>query len=442
MDQTDFLLDALPFRAEMARVMDLIVQFFSLMNTMTKVVLFSLLVMVVQRHRSNKRAEIERQKKFDAILCTSAFPPVEPLQKFDWEKTEPLKLRPYKPKYHLTMALENLDPSELILMDKTYRERITLRRELLKKFPDVVCRVNKDNEEDPRIRAAVHELYRYIMGIYLPNRYPQMFKLVQTDFETGPALMVRNLTTMELFPIQISSTRTTRSILETLIKSVDEDILILLPEPNYSDDKGKNSGQGKAQQKKDEKKNKNDSDDSPSDSSDEVKYILEAYATCFPSGFDTREKLGKPLADIHEPVPGYKLKLEKSMDRFFHKLPAGKYVKRVNWSVTVDAELFSPFGGIHAHKGEEITQLKLKEMDLDNTFLRCERQTLFRLPQSGAMVFSFHTYRYPIQEIKDEGSAEDLAAAIDGVGEGSIPAMAVYKRIPAWGEAIKEFLRS
>ncbi|PGH35179.1 hypothetical protein GX50_01991 [[Emmonsia] crescens] len=439
MDQATFLLDAVPFRAQMVKAIDLLVQYFSLMNTLTKVALCTLLVMVVQRHKSNKSAEIERQKKFDAILCTSDFAPVEPLQKFDWEKTEPLKLRPYKPKYHLTMALENLDPNELILMDKTYKERIALRRKLLKEHPDVVCRVNKDDEEDPRIRAAVKELHRYIMGIYLPNRYPQMFKLVQTDFETGPALMVRNLITMELFPIQISTTRSTRSILETLIKSVDEDMLILLPEQNdgNGDGEGK-SGKGRTHQEK----NKKDSDDSASDSADDVKYVLEAYAACFPSGFDTREKLGNSLADIHEPVPGYKQKLEKSMDRFFHKLPAGKYVKRVNWSVTVDAELFAPFGGIHAHKGEEITQHKLKELDLDNTFLRCERQTLYRLPQSGAMVFSFHTYRYPIQEIKDGGSAEDLATAIDGVKEGSMPEMAVYKRIPAWGEAIKEFLRS
>ncbi|KAG5287455.1 DUF3445 superfamily domain-containing protein [Histoplasma capsulatum G186AR] len=437
MDRASQLIEAVPFRAQMTKAMDLLVQYFSLMNTITKVVLGTLLVMVLQRHKSNKRAEIERQKKFDAMLCTSDFPPVEPLRKFDWEKTEPLKLRPYKPKYHLTMALENLDPNELILMDKTYKERTNLRRELLKKYPDVVCRVNKDDEEDPRIRTAVKELYRYIMGIYLPNRYPQMFKLVQTDFETGPALMVRNLTTMELFPIQISTTRSTRSILETLIKSVDEDMLILLPERNSGD------GQGERGQKKDNHaNNEKDSGDSPSDSSDDVMYVLEAYAACFPSGFDTREKLGKPLAEIHELVPGYKQKLEKSMDRFFHKLPAGKYVKRVNWSVTVDAELFSPFGGIHAHKEEEITQLKLKDVDLDNTFLRCERQTLYRLPQSGAMVFSFHTYRYPIQEIKDEGSAEDLATAIDGVESGSIPEMAVYKRVPAWGEAIKEFLRS
>lgn len=32
------------------------------------------------------------------------FPPVETLHDFDWRKTEPLKFRPFKPKYHLTMG--------------------------------------------------------------------------------------------------------------------------------------------------------------------------------------------------------------------------------------------------------------------------------------------------------------------------------------------------
>ena len=29
---------------------------------------------------------------------------IEPLHDFDWESTPPLKLRPFKPKYHLTMG--------------------------------------------------------------------------------------------------------------------------------------------------------------------------------------------------------------------------------------------------------------------------------------------------------------------------------------------------
>lgn len=29
---------------------------------------------------------------------------IEPLHDFDWKSTEPLKIRPFKPKYHLTMG--------------------------------------------------------------------------------------------------------------------------------------------------------------------------------------------------------------------------------------------------------------------------------------------------------------------------------------------------
>lgn len=57
-------------------------------------------------------------------------------------------------------------------------------------------------------------------------------------------------------------------------------------------------------------------------------------------------------------------------------------------------------------------------------------------------MFTFHTYTYPIKEIKDEGLGEDLAASIDGLRDGNVPGMHVYKRGPAWGEAVKEYLRN
>jgi hypothetical protein len=75
------------------------------------------------------------------------------------------------------------------------------------------------------------------------------------------------------------------------------------------------------------------------------------------------------------------------------------------------------------------------------TYLRCERQILWRLPQTKALVFNFKTYLYPIQDIKDEGLGESLACAIDGLKEGSTPAMHFYKRGVVWGEAVKAFLR-
>ncbi|KAI1923683.1 hypothetical protein LOZ12_000142 [Ophidiomyces ophidiicola] len=354
----------------------------------------------------------------------SKFPNITPLENFEWEKTEPLKFRPFKPKYHLTMALENLEPSELIPMDNTYKDRIELRRQLVKDQYGVVLGVNKSKggEEEPRVRAAVAELYAFVMGTYLPTRYPTMFRLLEADLAMGKTMFVQNQVTREMLPTTLNPGRPTISALETLAKNVDEEMLLLLPRV-----------------KNPEKK----SQDITTSSTNEVdKYILEAYSTCFPSGFDTRTKLGRQLNEIHQPVPGYKEKLEKSMDRFFHKLEVGKFVKRVNWTMTTGAELFSAFGDVHAVNGEDMKQMNLEELDIDKTYLRCERQTLYRLPTSGALIFSFHTYRYPIREIKAEGSGEELALAIDGFKEGSTPLMARYKRVTAWGEAVKEYLRS
>ncbi|KNG87697.1 hypothetical protein ANOM_003890 [Aspergillus nomiae NRRL 13137] len=349
------------------------------------------------------------------------YPPIEPLPEFNWETTEPLKFRPFKPKYHLTMALSNLDPSALIQMDKTYKDRLAIRSSLLQKYPDVVVGVN--SETDPRIYAAIRELYVFVVGTYLPTRYPRMFRLTSDDNSktgTETKTILESLVTGAKIPLHFNESepgsRTGRKELETLGTLVDEEFLILLPE---SPSTHPSTNQGESE-----------------------KYILEAYTTFFPSGFDTRKKLGLRLASIHTPVPGYKEKLERSMDRFFARVEVGQFVQRVNWSITTNSELFAAFGGVHGDESEGEKALKCGELDVDSTVLRCERQTLHRLPQSKALVFAFHTYTDPIQMVKDEGLGEDLAAAIDGLKEGNVPAMHWYKRGPVWGEAVKAFLRS
>ncbi|KAJ5167975.1 uncharacterized protein N7482_003569 [Penicillium canariense] len=314
------------------------------------------------------------------------------------------------------LALETLDPSELIPMDKTYKDRLALRNELLEQYHDIVVAVNENPDyvstQDPRIRAAVRELYTFVLGTYLPSRYPSMFQLRQNA--DSKEEMFENLITHDTWPVSLSVETPTIRALEILMQTVDEDFLILLPEIS--------------------------SVDSP-------KYVLQAYTTCFPSGFNPREKLGLRLAEIHKPVPGYAEKLERSMDRFFARVQVGKPVKRVNWSVTTEAQLFAAFGGVHGHQSshgdgaESIKPITGEELKVDQTVLRVERQTLHRLPQSKALVFAFHTYTYPIQQIKDEGLGEELALAIDGLKTGNVPAMHSYKRGDVWGNAVKEFLR-
>ncbi|KAL2814917.1 hypothetical protein BJX63DRAFT_183248 [Aspergillus granulosus] len=365
-----------------------------------------------------------------------AYPPITPLPNFNWETTPPIAIRPFKPKYHLTMAISTLDPSELIPMDKTYKERLALRKSLLASHPDIVRAVNtgKDTpERTQRIREALCEWYSFIMGEYLPTRYPTMFRLLPGEKEERTVLEnVVMGTRVSIDPQAVLRSLPSHDddeqapllhLMDILSTYIDEDFLILFPNPS----------------------------DEP-----EAPYTLQLYNTYYPAGFNPREKLGLPLAEIHTPVPGYKQKLEKSMDRFFARLEVGKFVVRANWSVmTPETRLFGAFGGLHDHSPEDLDVKKGSEkgaavvetMDVEgfegtDTFLRCERQTLHRLPKSKAIIFAFHTYTYPIKDIRDEGLGEEMAVAIDGLKEGNVPGIHTYKRGRYWGEAVKKFLRS
>ncbi|KAI2789684.1 hypothetical protein POX_d05180 [Penicillium oxalicum] len=305
------------------------------------------------------------------------------------------------------MGIEAVDRNDLILFDNTYTDRLHLRESLLLQyFTDVI---GVTDESNVHIQHAVQELYNYLFASYLPTRYPAIFEVCPKEAASTPA-QVKNLETGHVFPMQATQSTPLRAALRTIAQNVDEDFFILFPQQGAT--------------------------------KDEEVYTLEAYAACFPSGFQPKDKIGKRLADIHGPVPGYKEKLQRSMDRFFARLEPGRYVKRVNWGLTVDEELFSNFDKSKPAFEGKLQKLSLQELDLDKTFLRCERQTLHRLPASGAIIFGFHTYLYPIRDIKEEGSGDFLAQAIDGLENGSVPEMFTYKNGEKWADAVREYLRS
>ncbi|KUJ22699.1 uncharacterized protein LY89DRAFT_680816 [Mollisia scopiformis] len=284
------------------------------------------------------------------------------------------------------MAVETSSLSELLEFDKNYLDRITLRKQIIQEHHSIAI------QADSTVIPAVNELYVFLISTYLPTRYPRIFTLF-------PTTLLNHATNEHLSLTPPSDPVRT---FEILGENIDEDFLLLLP----SED-----GDG---------------------------YRLKGYVTCFPAGFNTKEKFGMKLREIHVPVPGYKAKLEKSMDRFFDRLEVGKVVKRSNWSINTKEQLFAA-SGTHLYEGEEAVE---EEVNIDTTFLRCERQLLHRLPQTKALCFNFKTYLYPLRDVKEEGSGEDLANAIDGLKEGSVPEMHFYKRGVVWGEKVKEYLRS
>ena len=226
-------------------------------------------------------------------------------------------------------------------MDKNYKDRILYRRRMLKEHHDIVVGVN----DDEKIAPAVRELYEFFFGTYLPTRFPGMFEMLEAQFETGSTLMLQNKVTGQMIPVHSPETTPTIRFLETLGQHLDEDFLLLLPEN--------------------------------SEKAEGAKYIMEAYMTICASGFNPREKLGKRLADIHEPVPGYEQKLEGSMDRFFTKLEVGKYVRRVNWTVTTNADLYAVGDDTtHAHEGAVVEEMDDIEVDKVCTSIRLVRRRI------------------------------------------------------------------
>jgi len=60
---------------------------------------------ILEPHLTLPKKEAEKAGFKSRKLAAPGFPVVEPLPNFDWKTTEPIKLRPFKPKYNLTMGL-------------------------------------------------------------------------------------------------------------------------------------------------------------------------------------------------------------------------------------------------------------------------------------------------------------------------------------------------
>ena len=68
---------------------------------------------------------------------------------------------------------------------------------------------------------------------------------------------------------------------------------------------------------------------------DEEGWRLVAASLCFPSSWSLTEKFGKPLQDIHTPVPGFGpgTRIADIIQRIFDKLQVAQPVERMNWSL-------------------------------------------------------------------------------------------------------------
>jgi hypothetical protein len=132
------------------------------------------------------------------------------------------------------------------------------------------------------------------------------------------------------------------------------------------------------------------------------RFRLDAASLCFPSYWRLADKLGRRMVEVHEPVAHYGDELAAKVDRFLARLRPERPVWRRNWSVHDDPAYFLP----------EPTEPHRREPP-DGLWLRSERQTLRRLPRTGAVLFTIRTQQVPLAALTDRPDiARRMAAAI------------------------------
>lgn len=153
-------------------------------------------------------------------------------------------------------------------------------------------------------------------------------------------------------------------------------------------------------------------------------YRLTAASLCSPSHWRLEDKFDRPLREIHDPVPGFHDALTARIDRFFDHLKPQHPVVRSNWALQADDRL---------NPRETTTRVAGPGAPL---YYRSERQSLTRLPDSGAVVFTIRVYLHPLDMLHDvPGALPALFAAIDRAPA----ALARYKGFDRLGPALAAY---
>lgn len=160
-------------------------------------------------------------------------------------------------------------------------------------------------------------------------------------------------------------------------------------------------------------------------------YALTAASLCAPSYWRLLDKIGLPLDEVHGPVPGYAEQLSRKVNRFLSFIKPERPVWRGNWSVVTSDRLYQPGG----EKPEPITD----PQDIPRQcYIRTERQTLRRMPDTGAILFTIRVVVEPLQQYADEPDwMADLLAALDGMSD----AERRYKSLHLLEPALSRWLR-
>lgn len=246
---------------------------------------------------------------------------------------------------HPKTALMKFDPDYWVELENNYTKTMTARLALLTQHPTRIFFHNTSS------LLATRELMEMVLT-FLTHRYPQHFRL-----SSSCTLFHNNL-------LNTTTPLLTTHPLQVLFNNVPEDYCLML---------------------------RNESDGF---------YYLRAAMTCSSVGWNIGQHRDKVLRSIHTHVPDY-AKMAMSMDRWFGKIGADQPVMRCSWSLE-DWDVMFTTPEVEPDWTRSAFADKPDRLTVGDIRLRCDAQTLRRLPISGAVVFNFKVIITPLEELRDE----------------------------------------
>jgi dimethylamine monooxygenase subunit A len=292
----------------------------------------------------------------------------------DAEHAQPIYFPFAHGQFRLSLGLYPLPLENWIQIDGTLTHYLAQKRQRLQQaYPEVVMGLGGTE-------AAQQEVLEMLLA-HLPSHFPEQYQYQSntiTNLGTGEAWQPQDFATM---PIDLAG------------RLVPEDLCLLVPT--------------------------------------EADYILGAGSVCFPLYWQLPEKMGKSVADIHGPVPGYEAKLERPVQNYFAHLQPNTPGYRFNWSIVARPDL------VLAPEREPRSENFTPENIGEHLWLRVERQTLRRLPKTDAILFGIRTYIYPLSLLaRYPQAASEFAQALRQVPS----PMQVYKHLADDQDALLGFL--
>ncbi|KAG7193076.1 uncharacterized protein KQ657_001193 [Scheffersomyces spartinae] len=302
---------------------------------------------------SEEIARINKNRKFGEWTPDPNFKtPIPPsYANWDIEKTKPVPYRAFKHRYVVTMGIRSMDWDEWIQLDNEWLRYHELKKARVQEKGEALYATN------PKARAAMWEFVDELK-IYLSHRYPTLF----TYYAEKDVMKI--IPTGEVFHL---SDRISQDPAYIAAMWLQDDIAIMVEDEN---------GQ----------------------------YILMAGAIMLAGFWRLKDKYMMPLSQIHTSgdVPKYNLNLKSGMEKFFVRMGLDKPVVRNNYFIQTDENL--PWS---TSIGDEDTEqvgwyTAPAASDINRIYFRSERQSLRRLPKSGAIAFTIRTYFLPVTEMVKE----------------------------------------